>query len=47
MLTQVMQRMLCDHGIFPSEIVKLPPRELIVIHALLVKESEELKAKRR
>jgi hypothetical protein len=44
MLTQVMQRMLCDHGVFPSEILKLPRREIMVIHALLTKESREIKA---
>lgn len=46
-MTQVMQRMLCDHGVFPHEILKLPVKELLIIHALLVKESEELKQKRR
>lgn len=34
--------MLCDHGVFPHEILRLPMRELFVIHALLGKESDEL-----
>lgn len=46
MLNVVMQRMLCDHGIFPHEVMKLPIREVMVIHALLEKESKELKKKR-
>lgn len=42
-MVQVMQRMLCDHGVFPHEVLRLPMRELFVIHALLQKESNELK----
>ena len=41
-MVQIMQRMLCDHGVFPHEILKLPMRELFVIHALMDKESKEL-----
>ena len=37
------QKMLCDHGIFPNEVVKRPLKERMLMLALLKKESKELK----
>lgn len=40
---QLCQRMLCDHGIFPSEVMNRPLKERILMSELLVKESKEIK----
>ena len=44
---QLMQRMLCDHGIFPHEVMNLPLRERLLMSALITKESKELEAMRK
>lgn len=47
MTVQLMQRMLCDHGIFPSEVMNLRIQERILMAALLEKEHKEIKEKTR
>nr|DAM39189.1 MAG TPA: hypothetical protein [Caudoviricetes sp.] len=42
-----MQRMLCDHGIFPHKVMNLPIRERMLMSALIMKESKELEAMRK
>lgn len=42
-MVQLCQRMLCDHGIFPKEVLKRSTKEKILMKALLEKESKELK----
>ena len=37
-----MQRMLCDHGVFPHEVMRLSVRERVLRSELLMKESREL-----
>ena len=37
-----MQRMLCDHGVFPHVILNLSLKERILMCELLKKESKEL-----
>lgn len=44
---QLMQRMLCDHGIFPHEVMNLPLRERLLMSALITKESKELDTMRK
>ena len=41
------QRMLCDHGIFPSEVAKRPLKEKLLMHALYAKEDKEVKERMR
>lgn len=45
MTIRLMQRMLCDHGIFPSEIMNLRMQERLLMAALLEKEHKEIKEK--
>ena len=47
MTVRLMQRMLCDHGIFPSEVMKLRINERLLMAALLEKESQEIKEQTR
>ena len=47
MTVQLMQRMLCDHGIFPSEVMNLRIQERLLMAALLEKEHKEFKEKTR
>ncbi len=43
MTVRLMQRMLCDHGIFPSEVMNLRINERLLMAALLEKEHKEVK----
>ena len=47
MTVQLMQRMLCDQGIFPSEVMNLRIQERLLMAALLEKEHKEIKKKTR
>lgn len=47
MTVRLMQRMLCDHGIFPSEVMNLRINERLLMDALLEKESQEIKEQTR
>ena len=47
MTVQLMQRMLCDHGIFPSEVMNLRIQGRLLMAALLEKEHKEIKEKTR
>ncbi len=47
MTIRLMQRMLCDHGIFPSEVMKLRVQERLLMAALMEKEHKEIKEKIR
>lgn len=40
---QVLQRLLCDHGRFPSEVLKCSFRELKLMAELMKKEAKEFK----
>ena len=39
------QRMLCDHGIFPYEVIRRPFKERLLMLELLKNESKELKGR--
>ena len=47
MTIRLMQRMLCDHGIFPSEVMKLRVQERLLMADLMEKEHKEIKEKIR
>ena len=47
MTVQLMQRMLCDHGIFTCDVMNLRIQELLLMAALLEKEHKEIKKKTR
>lgn len=40
---QLCQRLLCDHGRFPHEVLSLPLKEKMLMHQLYAKELKECK----
>ncbi|HIQ73295.1 MAG TPA: hypothetical protein IAA51_02630 [Candidatus Cottocaccamicrobium excrementipullorum] len=44
---QLCQRMLCDHGIFPLDVVTRPLRERLLMSKLFEKEKKELEEAKR
>lgn len=44
---QLCQRMLCDNGVFPSEVMNRPLRERIFMNELYQKESQEIEKRRK
>lgn len=40
---QLCQRLLCDHGRFPHEVLSLPLKEKMLMHQLYAKELKEYK----
>ncbi len=42
-MVQLCQRMLCDHGIFPCDVLNRSLKERLIMSALLIKEAREIK----
>ena len=40
---QLCQRLLCDHGRFPHEVLSLPLKEKMLMHQVYAKEAKEYK----